>query len=348
MACSSDTPRPDGGYDGGLEEGVIGFGAKSGEEMKDSRGVVDPVDNDKFLQAGKFLVYSNYDYDMVNGSYVHSVPEFQKQEVTYDAPTQKWTYSPKRFWSGTGAYHFRACFPTTADIISSSNGKNLAIDYSIYKDSYDLMVAYHYRDMATTPDADKAKPVNLIFNHALAAIRFKMIAETGKEYQLSGASIYNLYTVATFSYNLGVNSDQATVDPQWNEKLLKNWQLAYWDSNKNPYGYTGKPTDLITDDTAKETYISPYMYVIPQEVNKWTKKPTDMNDKREYTAITFTIQVNGQHVTTVKELPEFTWYPGKKYTYLIKVKPGMQTTIEVVTTDWEAVDATGDDIIIDK
>lgn len=338
-ACSANDPEIP--TEPTVPDGLpIGFGALSHTVTDDSRAdgasATDGfVDDAKFKQEGKFLVYSNYDYNLVNGKYTESVPEFQKQMVEYkilSTSEAKWTYEPKRYWSGTGAYHFRACFPVNADIVPSSNGKNLAVNYSIYKDNYDLMVAFHKRDMATY-QGNKTEKVNLEFNHALAAVRLKLLASKGKQFTLKRISIKDLYTVGVFSYICDINSDDAQTN--WPEALFSNWLPSYLDPSENIYGFTGSAP--ITDSDAT-TFKSKFLFAIPQELDPTRERPTKLM---------FTVEVDGQEVSTVKKLPAKRWLPGRKYTYLIHVEPGGDTEIEVVATDWEKVDAAGDDIIIE-
>ena len=348
-ACSkSDGEGPDPLPDTPEETQVIGFGASASDAQSAeraasfsasspamrtaSRAATKFINDEAFKQDGKFYVYSNYDYSKVDGKYTKTVPEFQKQLVTYDAVTDpqkpKWTYTPKKYWSASGAYHFIGCYPTQADIVSSSTGKNLVVNYSIHADNYDLMVAYHHRDMETET-GNRTRPVELLFNHALSAIRLKMKSKQGKVYTLKNVHFRNLYTVGVLVYN---------------ELNISNcWKQVYKHTSSEIYNYDGIATDLITEDTPeKPTFKSDFLLAIPQTVNP--DPPVDDKPKAE---LRFTIEVAGQQVTTIKTLPTLQWEAGKMYTYVVNVQPGAQTTIEVETTQWDPIDATSEDIIIE-
>ena len=179
----------------------IGFSTN----VKSARSVNgnDLVDESEFKKVGKFHVFSNYEYKDAGVS--KSIPEFQNQLVTYAPSTSSWTYSPKKFWRGTGAYHFRSYFPENADVVRSSSGRNLAINYSIYAHDFDLMVAYRHRDVDQENASSKpTTKVNLCFQHALAGIRFKIVAlpEDKNIYSLRQLYARNLYRLVLLIHKI--------------------------------------------------------------------------------------------------------------------------------------------------
>ena len=303
----------------------------------------DLVDESEFKKVGKFHVFSNYEYKDAGVS--KSIPEFQNQLVTYDPSTSSWTYSPKKFWRGTGVYHFRSYFPENADVVRSSSGRNLAINYSIYAHDFDLMVAYRHRDVDQENASRKpTTKVNLCFQHALAGIRFKIEAlpEDKNRYSLRRLYARNLYTVGLLAYTLNADSDSPDFyDDQGNSRLFDNWKVSYFDSYNQLYPYVGKNEDYV--DKAK-SFVSPTVLVIPQKVASGSEGQSKICFLLE---VKHSLEEQGELVLTEKEIPPTTWYPGKIYTYLFKVKPDLTLDIQVQVSPWQELQGGSDNIIIE-
>ena len=87
--------------------------------------------------------------------------------------TFTWDYtegnaSNLRYWYNSGTYKFRAVFPITANVQSTTNSEELVVYYSMHDDNYDLMVASEEVDATNRASAQ----VPLVFHHACAALRF--------------------------------------------------------------------------------------------------------------------------------------------------------------------------------
>lgn len=319
-ACSGDDDSPVM-----ADEQPIGFTV---ENVADTRGVL--VDQELFDQAGsEFLVFADYRYNEDAASptgYRDSITVFRGQAVTSDGT--KWTYSPLQFWHKNGAYDFRAVWPSTADALENSTGQALAVTYSLFKDDYDLMVAYKHRDMAKY--ASEGSVVGLEFRHALSAVNvmIKKSSADAQPYTLKNVYFKNLYSVGILPF---------IHNPETGEELSALWRLTYID-NAARLHETAFDTQLTAEGTA-----TPYMFMLPQDVNG------SGYDTENPAMLCFVLDVNGQEVTSEVILPPYgttgytRWVAGTVYTYEVTVKAS-GVDLSVVTTQWDEIEATADDI----
>ena len=152
------------------------------------------------LQNKPFGVYGMY--SVTDGGKGTNVFDFSSPvEVRYTtegSSTEKnWTYtfsgsqySAKKYWKRNMYYRFRAYHPYDATLLqSSSSADGIDIEYRILDDSYDLLLASAKR----YPANDGYGRVQLVFNHALCALKFKI-------------AFKETVTPATYTDNISVGS----------------------------------------------------------------------------------------------------------------------------------------------
>lgn len=254
-----------------------------------------------------------------NDGRVHQV--FQDTKVSYNASGQ-WTYSPIEYWMNNGTYDFRAVWPPKADVLAASSGKQIHVqNYSVVSDdAYDLMVAYVFRDMNISNDKS---PVDLLFRHALAAVNVmvRKEADDPQAYTLKETYFKNMWVAGNLVFS---------GNPTTPEALSDCWNRTYFQQTKClNHTYNADITSAGT---------TPFnQFIMPQDVNA---SPADENK----TTLGYTLVINGTEVTTEVVLPAIEWLPGKIYTYRINLKSS-GADIEVITTEWDKVEVTAEDII---
>lgn len=265
-----------------------------------------------------FRIYA--DFNNINGSVY---PVFRGTDITYTSEGI-WHYSPSEYWLGNGAYDFRAVWPASADIVhTNSNGKSINVqNYSVVSDNaYDLMVAYVYRDMTRNNDMS---PVNMVFRHALAAVNIIVVKDVNdlQQYTLKNTYFKNMYVAGNFIF---------TGNPASPEELSNCWNKTYF---QNTSCLTHEHNSLISPSGNSPVY----QFVIPQEINA-PAVPAEQKTK-----LCYTLLINNNEVSTEVEVPHIEWVAGKIYTYRISLKAS-GADIEIVTSDWDKIDVTADDII---
>ena len=265
-----------------------------------------------------FRVYA--DFNRSEGS-IH--PVFRGTEVGFTAEGI-WEYNPIEYWMSNGSYDFRAVWPASADIVhTNSDGKSINVqNYSVVSDNaYDLMVAYVYRDMTIKNDIST---VNMVFRHALAAVNViaRKEADDPQQYTLKNTYFKNMYVAGNFIFS---------GNPATPEALSDCWNKTYFQSSAC---LTQEHNSIV--NTSGNAPV--YQFVIPQEINA-ASMAADQKAKLCYTLV-----INNNEVITEAEIPYIEWLPGKIYTYRVNLKAS-GADIEIVTSEWDKVDVTADDII---
>lgn len=309
VACGNDNEpeKP-------LNEIPIGFSAYSHEISRSEL-----VGQDKFDAVGsKFIVYADRRYKSSADlpAYDKTVQVFRGQEVVSQGAGKDWTYSPMKFWQNSGAYEFRAAWPSDLNVQSTSTGLAMMINYSLFDDEHpDMMVSYKYREMDNY--ASEGAYVGLQFMHTLAAVDVIICKEEDdeQEYTLKSTYFKNLYSVGTFVFS---------GNPQTPDELYDCWNRTNIDGSKiHEQDYN----ELITAEGNDPVH----HFMIPQQTDGNTMK------------LGYIVNINGNELLTEVNIPSIKWLPGKLYTYKITLKPN-GVDIEVVTTQWDNVDVTVDDI----
>lgn len=275
------------------------------------------------LKNKPFGVYGMY--SVTDGGKGTNVFDFSSPvEVRYTtegSSTEKnWTYtfsgsqySAKKNWKRNMYYRFRAYHPYDATLLqSSSSADGIDIEYRILDDSYDLLLASAKR----YPANDGYERVQLVFKHALCALKFKI-------------AFKETVTPATYTDNIihfyikGLNAYGHLNYTGFGEKESFNWQgtfnsqdkLYEWTGNKE-FGVKGHvvPTDILES--------TEYFFAIPQTCSDPANGPTSIH--------LFTKKSGGDNeIDHTVNLQPLKWEAGKIYTYTLLVN---KSDIEVSVT----------------
>lgn len=276
------------------------------------------------LQNKSFGVYGMY--SVTDGGKGTNVFDFSSPvEVRYTtegSSTEKnWTYtfsgsqySAKKYWKRNMYYRFRAYHPYDATLLqSSSSADGIDIEYRILDDSYDLLLASAKR----YPANDGIKRVQLVFKHALCALKFKIAFKETVTPATYTDNIIHFYIKGLNAYGhlnyTGFGKD-ATFD--WSGTFNSQDKLYEWTGNKTfgVKGTTVEPTDILE---SKE-----YFFAIPQMCSDPANGPTSIH--------LFTQKSGGDNeIDHTVELPKLEWEAGKIYTYTLLVN---KSDIEVSVT----------------
>lgn len=231
-------------------------------------------------------------------------------------------YSAKKYWKRNMYYRFRAYHPYDATLLqSSSSADGIDIEYRILDDNYDLLLASATRCPAK--DEDKYGPVQMVFKHALCALKFKIAFNetvTPSDYTDNIIHFYikGLNAYGHLSYT-GFGKDETF---NWSGTFNSHDKLYEWKGDKE-FGVNGakvdesekvKPTDILGPNE--------YFFAIPQTcsdpangltfIHLFTKSGGD-KDEIDHTV----------------NLPRLEWEAGKIYTYTLLVN---KSDIEVSVT----------------
>lgn len=222
-------------------------------------------------------------------------------------------YSAKKYWKRNMYYRFRAYHPYDATLLqSSSSADGIDIEYRILDDSYDLLLASAKR----YPANDGYDRVQLVFKHALCALKFKI-------------AFKNTVTPATYTDNIihfyikGLNAYGHLNHTGFGEDATFNWsgtfnsqdKLYEWTGNKT-FGVKGyvEPTDILES--------TEYFFAIPQTCSDPANGLTSIH--------LFTQKSGGDNeIDHTVNLQPLKWEAGKIYTYTLLVN---KSDIEVSVT----------------
>ena len=166
-------------------------------------------------------------------------PVFNGTELNYSAETEKWAYSPLKYWVQNGTYDFRAICPSTYPSGITVTGSSSEIKVSNFSmgNSFDLMVAAKTgvtsADPAGTGDSFAAVP--LAFKHACAAVRF-LFQDGTNDYYIKSFTLSGITTSGTMTY-----SGADTALPTWGDLGTTAYSWPGTSSWEVPatYGETG-------------------------------------------------------------------------------------------------------------
>lgn len=275
------------------------------------------------LQNKPFGVYGMY--SVTDGGKGTNVFDFSSPvEVRYTtegSSTEKnWTYtfsgsqySAKKNWKRNMYYRFRAYHPYDATLLqSSSSADGIDIEYRILDDSYDLLLASAKR----YPANDGYDRVQLVFNHALCALKFKIAFKetvTPSDYT---DNIIHFYIKGLNAYGhlnyTGFGKDEVF---DWQGTFNSQDKLYEWTGNKT-FGVKGhvEPTDILE--------LKEYFFAIPQTCSDPANGPTSIH--------LFTKNSGGDNeIDHTVNLQPLKWEAGKIYTYTLLVN---KSDIEVSVT----------------
>lgn len=275
------------------------------------------------LKNKPFGVYGMYSVtDGGKGTNVFDFSSPVEVRYTTDIISNKtnWTYtfsgsqySKKKYWKRNMYYRFRAYHPYDATLLqSSSSADGIDIEYRILDDSYDLLLASAKR----YPANDGYDRVQMVFNHALCALKFKIAFKetvTPSDYT---DNIIHFYIKGLNAYGhlnyTGFGADEVF---DWSGTFNSHDKLYEWTGDKT-FGVKGhvEPTDILDSNE--------YFFAIPQTCSDPANGPTSIH--------LYTRKSGGDneidHTVNLKPLK---WEAGKIYTYTLLVN---KSDIEVSVT----------------
>lgn len=325
--------RSDAPYSPAESDGeYMTFSGTSGKafQLKSGDGTTpNLVTKDDMLHSSSFGLFGYKSPNDKNG-FISVFPTTDALEVKYESG--KWTYEPKQKWERSMHYRFRAVWPYRPErIIPNSSANLLSVEYSSFREDYDLMVAYAKR----YPLDEGVGEVKLTFKHALAGLRFKM--------KLSDTTVGNNDDAVTEFYITGIYPHGQLLygaSGEVTDEQALRWFLADnvfnsddkqfpWKGNI-PFGGSAKTTahiyftetpagttgNVITDGAA---------LVVPQTISSEVGT----------TYVNFYTTLGGTALHRVA-LPRQTLEAGKIYTYTLIIH-GTQIKINVDIQDWEEI-----------
>lgn len=275
------------------------------------------------LKNKSFGVYGMY--SVTDGGKGTNVFDFSSPvEVRYTTDVisheTNWTYtfsgsqySAKKNWKRNMYYRFRAYHPYDATLLqSSSSADGIDIEYRVLDDSYDLLLASAKR----YPANDGYDRVQMVFNHALCALKFKIAFKETVTPSTYTDNIINFYIKGLNAYGhlsyTGFGADEAF---NWSGAFNSQDKLYEWTGDKT-FGVKGhvEPTDILESNE--------YFFAIPQTCSDPANGPTSIH--------LFTRKSGGDNeIDHTVNLQPLKWEAGKIYTYTLLVN---KSDIEVSVT----------------
>ena len=275
------------------------------------------------LKNKSFGVYGMYSVtDGGKGTNVFDFSSPVEVRYTTDVISNKtnWTYtfsgsqySAKKNWKRNMYYRFRAYHPYDATLLqSSSSADGIDIEYRVLDDSYDLLMASAKR----YPANDGYGRVQMVFNHALCALKFKIAFKETVTPSTYTDNIIHFYIKGLNAYGhlsyTGFGKDEAF---NWQGTFNSQDKLYEWTGDKT-FGVKGTvaPTDILESNQ--------YFFAIPQTCSDEANGPTSIH--------LFTRKSGGDNeIDHTVNLPRLKWEAGKIYTYTLLVN---KSDIEVSVT----------------
>lgn len=292
---------------------AIAFGA----DAEATRSML--VDYEQLDAVGSnFMVYAEHDNGTTSVAYMDG--------VVVQRGAEGWSYSPVRYWPYNGVMNFRAYYPMTANVHDAS-GLAMIMSYDATKEDYDLMVACEERDIVN----EGKGVVELSFKHALAAVSVQVVADEGltRTYTLKESNFTGLYSKGVLTFDN---------DPAVASELTACWAVSTREKTHEFGLWSGEHTLAATDTRDF------FSLMLPQEINGTSIAVADR------TTLHLLIDVGDGEIVIDKVLPNIVWESGKKYIYKVTMTADSEVALEVVTTEWDVVDALsgGGNIIIEN
>lgn len=237
-----------------------------------------------------------------------------------------WNYEGEDvYWVDEAEYTFKAYFPKSKVTLEpgSSSSKLLAV-YDSQISQYDFMVA------EKVLNSKEENPVNLIFKHSLAALKFnfKFKSEDISDH-LTSCWIENIaengfYTSGTLNFDDQINWPNSSSDPVGSKMYL--WEPAtplLIDSFEYAAAYS---TPASTGNGNIYTTNNGWLLIIPQHCSG-----------PETVQLCFKSSTGGEAIYRVG-LPTMEFLPGKRYTFNINIS-STQIELNLGIADWNERDS---------
>ena len=233
-----------------------------------------------------------------------------------DLDTEKWEYSPLKYWIQDGTHDFRAVFPAPAagNYGYDKDNDELDVQFTMGPDDELLVASAQYSAASRTNDK-----VALNFQHACAAVRF-LFTDGTNEYVLKSFQLENITTAGTLSYGSTTTWTPSSTDTKVYPWALSSWAIPPVDAQTGegaaPEGwYFVIPQSLST--TADDAAVVSFTYAVgPGATDQVLPVTLKLNTSGSTSNIT-------------------AWEAGKIYTYKISIQANA-IDFDVTWTDWVA------------
>lgn len=239
----------------------------------------------------------------------------------YLGDESNWNYSGDNvLWTDEADYTFKAYFPKSkVELQPGSDAEKLLIVYDTQVSQFDMMVA------SRSLKSGEENPVKLIFNHALAAVRFDFqFIETGGSDRLTACWLENagtggFYTSSTLNYDTSINWPASTPDPVGNRMYY--WKPTYPLFVESAKASTAYSSSASAGSGSQYTGNDGWILVIPQTLNG----PDALK-------LCFMTDMGGEEVFSVG-LPSKELEAGNRYAFHIKIT-STSIDLALTITDW--------------
>ena len=262
-------------------------------------------------------------------------------------------YTPTRFWAwqdtATDYYDFLATYPYrenlsyTKSVNTTSKTTTLQVEYNAKTDQYDLMSAGTRRRISDDPDANTAV-VPFTFSHQLCAVKVNIKNESeNNSFTLNYVRFKNLMVTGTLELRLWVDDSKITDKDSFSSRWISTGRDITTD--------LFPVTDAGTIDHGA-TYSVPtgtdYNLLPPQDL-----EPLGINPVLELSftygsnpATTVSPSIPLKTIETSNGTAITAWEAGRKYIYNINIRVDGGVKVNVITTDWDPVNAKTPGIMI--
>ena len=252
-------------------------------------------------------------------------------------------YSPLRFWNwqdtATDYYDFLAVYPYRANLSYSKSvdtatqTTTVLVDYNAKEAQYDLMSAGTRRQISADPAANIAA-VPLVFGHQLCAIQVVIHNDSKLEsFTLNYVQFMSLMVSGTLQLQLK------------NDSFTSSWPS------------TGRDVSGALFPVNPQTTLSPGgTYTIPATGEYNLLPPQGLDPLGVAPALELSFTYNTNHteslsipLKTIKDgndTPITSWAVGRKYVYHIHIRVDGGVKVNVITTEWDPVNAKTPGIMI--
>lgn len=315
-ALSASCSKVTGVEEIALSENAISFGTEISTKSTESTLST--------MKADGFQVVAMRGADNVFNQHVENV----SWSATPDAEMGNWKYSAVKYWKTTGTYEFAASSKSSV-INVAENSTKMSAQYRMTDCQDDILLAYAKCIMGTTKPAGYPK-VNLNFNHATAAVQFKIYSKSIAS-ELLLFEVRKMVAGGSFVYEGG--------------NLV--WTIGDVDNMNSYLKWTGSlalplveadKVDVFSATRAyangSNTYTGSTAMVIPQNLGT---QEVHIQVKVGAETIEHTIPLTSSNNK---------WESGKKYIYTMSVEGASIHLISIVTTEWDEVLGTTEDIVV--
>lgn len=308
VSCSSDDLNSLSGTPSKNE--AISFDSylgRSAVSVNGSRGSVLEIANLKSLADG-FGVFGNY--SSTDGEAFGS-NLFDNQKVTYSSTSNKWEYTPVKYWSPQGHIDFLAYAPrvdgttlTNTSCIEFTVADNAANQKDLLwaNAKNQTMTNNSGTDNSGTDNSGKNKYVKFQFAHALSRLGY-----TVKKTNLTGTST----TITLKKITLAGSKDGT--QKAFYPKGTINLSTGVWtpSTTEEKLNFDWLSTDKTLDSDTKKSDTD-YLFVIPQDFSKTTE-----NADALYVIVEYTIKYGDEKTVTntVSSQLKQNFLQGNAYTF---------------------------------